>query len=45
MEKKKLSIISGDMVGFSRLTEEDELNTLKRQNVIIKYIINPILRK
>ena len=45
MEKKKFSIIAGDMVVFSRLIEEDELNTIKRQNVIIKDIINPILRK
>ena len=40
MEKKKFSIIAGDMVGFSRLIEEDELNTIKRQKVIIKDIIN-----
>ena len=31
MQKKKISIVAGDMVGFSRLIEEDEINTLKRQ--------------
>ena len=31
------------MVGFSRLIEEDELNTLKRQKEIIKNIIEPCL--
>ncbi len=31
MKKKKISIVAGDMVGFSRLIEEDEINTLKRQ--------------
>ena len=43
MKKKKLSIVVGDMVGFSRLIEEDELNTLKRQKGIIKDIIEPCL--
>ena len=39
MKKKKISIVAGDMVGFSRLIEEDEINTLKRQKIIIKDII------
>ena len=33
------------MVGFSRLIEEDEINTLKRQKIIIKDIIDPELGK
>jgi len=43
MQKKKISIVAGDMVGFSRLIEEDEINTLKRQKIIIKDIIDPKL--
>ena len=43
MKKKKVSIVAGDMVGFSRLIEEDEINTLKRQKIIIKDIIDPKL--
>ena len=43
MKKKKISIVAGDMVGFSRLIEEDEINTLKRQKIIIKNIIDPKL--
>ena len=31
------------MVGFSRLIEEDEINTLKRQKIIVKDIIDPKL--
>ena len=43
MQKKKISIVAGDMVGFSRLIEENEINTLKRQKIIIKDIIEPKL--
>ena len=45
MKKKKLSIVAADMVGFSRLIEEDELNTLNRQKAIIQNIIDPKLKK
>ena len=45
MEKKKRSIVAGDMVGFSRLVEEDELNTIKRQKVINEDIIYPKLKE
>ena len=41
MERKLLAVVAADMVGFSRLIEDDEINLLARQKNQLNTIIKP----
>ena len=41
MERKLLAVVAADMVGFSRLIEDDEINLLSRQKNQLNTIIKP----
>ena len=41
LERKLLAVVAADMVGFSRLIEEDEINLLSRQKNQLNTIIKP----
>jgi class 3 adenylate cyclase/pimeloyl-ACP methyl ester carboxylesterase len=45
MKRKLLAIVAADMVGFSRLIEDDEITILSRQKVIFNKIIKPEIKK
>ena len=45
MNKGIFAVVAADMVGFSRLMQEDETNTILRQKKYFKEIINPDLNK
>ena len=45
MNKGIFAVVAADMVGFSRLMQEDETNTILRQKKYFKEIINPDLDK
>ena len=41
LERKLLAVVAADMVGFSRLIEDDEINLLSRQKNQLNTIIKP----
>ena len=41
MERKLLAVVAADMLGFSRLIEDDEINLLSRQKNQLNTIIKP----
>ena len=41
VERKLLAVVAADMVGFSRLIEDDEINLLSRQKNQLNTIIRP----
>ena len=41
MERKLLAVVAADMVGFSRLVENDETSILSRQKEYFNEIIKP----
>ena len=41
VERKLLAVVAADMVGFSRLIEDDEINLLSRQKNQLNTIIKP----
>ena len=41
VERKLLAVVAADMVGFSRLIEDDEINLLSRQKHQLNTIIKP----
>ena len=41
VERKLLAVVAADMLGFSRLIEDDEINLLSRQKYQINTIIKP----
>ena len=43
MERKLLAIVAADMVGFSRLVENNEIEILKRQKKHFIEILNRLL--
>ena len=45
MERKLLAIVAADMVGFSRLVENDEISVLSRQKEYFTEIIKPQIEK
>ena len=45
MERKLLAIVAADMVGFSRLVENDEISVLSRQKEYFNEIIKPQIEK
>ena len=45
MERKLLAIVAADMVGFSRLVENDEISILSRQKEYFNEIIKPEIEK
>ena len=45
MERKLLAIVAADMVGFSRLVENDEISVLSRQKEYFNEIIKPTIEK
>ena len=45
MERKLLAIVAADMVGFSRLVENDEISVLSRQKEYFTEIIKPQIKK
>ena len=45
MERKLLAIVAADMVGFSRLVENDEISVLSRQKEYFNEIIKPEIEK
>ena len=45
MKRKLLAVVAADMVGFSRLVENDEINILSRQKEYFNEIIEPEIKK
>ena len=45
MERKLLAVVAADMVGFSRLVEDDEISILSRQKEYFTEIIKPQIEK
>ena len=45
MERKLLAVVAADMVGFSRLVENDEISILSRQKEYFNEIIKPEIEK
>lgn len=45
MERKLLAVVAADMVGFSRLVENDEIRILSRQKEYFNEIIKPEIEK
>jgi len=45
MKRKLLAVVAADMVGFSRLVENDEINILSRQKEYFNEIIKPEIKK
>ena len=45
MERKLLAVVAADMVGFSRLVENDEISILSRQKEYFTKIIKPQIEK
>ena len=45
MERKLLAVVAADMVGFSRLVENDETSILSRQKEYFNEIIKPQIKK
>ncbi|NNE52545.1 MAG: adenylate/guanylate cyclase domain-containing protein [Sulfitobacter sp.] len=45
MERRIAAILAGDMVGFSRLTELDEIGTLTRQRKHMIELIDPMIER
>ena len=41
VERKLLAVVAADMLGFSRLIEDDEINLLSRQKNLLNTIIKP----
>ena len=45
MERKLLAVVAADMVGFSRLVENDVTSVLSRQKEYFNEIIKPQIKK
>ena len=45
MKRKLLAVVAADMLGFSRLVENDEINILSRQKEYFNEIIKPEIKK